>query len=69
MFVVEHAVLFQQLKKLQGPVDVKCLHVRDIMHQASRFKRKQLITLLEQFEQSILINSNTPTNSNNNGAR
>lgn len=46
--------LFTQLNMVQGPLDVRIQVVRDVIHEALRFKRKFLVQLLEDFEQSLL---------------
>ena len=46
--------LFSCLEQLKGGVDTKCLLIRDIIREATRFKRKGLVQLLEHFEQEVL---------------
>ncbi|KAK7499193.1 hypothetical protein BaRGS_00009453 [Batillaria attramentaria] len=46
--------LFKHLATVQGNLDTRCEFVRDIIHEATRFKRKSLIALLRQFEESLV---------------
>lgn len=46
--------LFKYLGTVQGNLDTRCAFVRDIIHEAMRFKRKSLITQLKQFEESLV---------------
>ena len=52
--VSDYDKLFQHLNSLQGNLDTRCLFIRDIVREAGRFKKKVLIGLLEQFEQSMV---------------
>ncbi|PVD18932.1 hypothetical protein C0Q70_21491 [Pomacea canaliculata] len=47
-------MLFKYLGTVQGNLHTRCAFVRDIIQEAMRFKRKSLITLLKQFEESLL---------------
>lgn len=46
--------IFTQLSTVQGPSEVKCAFLKEIIHEAGRFKKKVLIRMLEQFENSLL---------------
>lgn len=46
--------LFDHLKTLEGSMDTKCLFLRDIISEALRFKKKILVQLLQNFEQSLV---------------
>ncbi|XP_063426619.1 integrator complex subunit 6-like [Mytilus trossulus] len=46
--------IFTQLSTVQGPSEVKCAFLKEIIHEAGRFKKKVLIKMLEQFENSLL---------------
>lgn len=46
--------IFNQLSTIQGPQEIKCAFIKDIIHEAGRFKKKVLIKMLEQFEKSLL---------------
>ena len=57
MFVSGYDALFEHMNKVQGSFEIKHAFVRDIIHEASRFKKKVLIDLLEQFEKSLINHS------------
>lgn len=58
--------LFSFLNKVQGTLDTKRAFIKDIIHEAGRFKKKVLIQLLEQFEQTLIqADKHSKTNSNN----
>lgn len=46
--------LFHQLNSVQGNMELKCAFVKDIIHEAGRFKKKVLIQMLEQFQTSLM---------------
>lgn len=46
--------IFNQLNTVQGSQEIKCAFIKDIIHEAGRFKKKVLIKMLEQFENSLL---------------
>lgn len=52
-------MLFEKLSQVQGSLEAKISFIRDIIKEASRFKRKALIRLLENFEQSLIQTSQT----------
>ncbi len=43
----------EKLGELQGSVEVRTKFVQEVMHEASRFKRRALVALLEQFLKKI----------------
>lgn len=45
----DYTKLFENLKQLQGGVDVKKEVVREVINESLRFKRKALAKLLEDF--------------------
>lgn len=49
--------LFDLMNKVQGSFEIKQAFVQDIIHEAGRFKKKHLISLLEQFEKSLVQHS------------
>lgn len=50
----DFSVLFKYLTTVQGNADTRCAFIQDIIHEATRFKRKFLITLLKQFEEQTV---------------
>lgn len=46
--------LFDQLKTVQGSHDSRLKMVKDVIHEASRFKRHSLVKLLSQFLESMV---------------
>lgn len=46
---VGYEVIFQTLENVQGSVEAKKLFVRDIIKEAERFRKKQLIQYLEDW--------------------
>ncbi|XP_062585335.1 integrator complex subunit 6-like, partial [Saccostrea cucullata] len=46
--------LFHQLNSVQGNVELKCAFISDVIREASRFKKKVLIQMLEQFQNSLM---------------
>jgi len=50
------------MNKVQGNAEIKHAFVRDIIHEASRFKKKTLIDLLEKFETSLINHSKNNNN-------
>ena len=53
------------MNKVQGTLDTKRAFIKDIVHEAGRFKKKVLIQLLEQFEQTLIQNDkHSKTNAN-----
>lgn len=46
--------LFHHLNSVQGSVELKCAFVKDVIHEAGRFKKKVLIQMLEQFQTSLM---------------
>lgn len=46
--------IFSLLNTVQGPSEVRCTFLKDIIHEAARFKKKVLIKMLEQFESTLL---------------
>lgn len=58
--------LFSFMNKVQGTLDTKRAFIKDIIHEAGRFKKKVLIQLLEQFEQTLIqSDKHSKTNTNN----
>lgn len=53
-FFTDYDNIFNQLSTIQGPQEIKCAFIKDIIHEAGRFKKKVLIKMLEQFEKSLL---------------
>lgn len=53
--------LFTKLNLVQGSVDVRVSFVREVIHEALRFKRKTLVQSLEKFEQTLLQTAPTVT--------
>ena len=53
-FVLDHDKLFETLDKVQGNLDTKRLVVRQVIQEATRFKRKVLVQMLQQFEKSMI---------------
>ncbi|GIY76394.1 integrator complex subunit 6 [Caerostris extrusa] len=51
--------LFKQLETVDGNVELQFFMIRQVIIEASRFKRKYLIKLLEDFRQKILQNNRT----------
>ncbi|GIY34070.1 integrator complex subunit 6 [Caerostris darwini] len=51
--------LFKQLETVDGNVELQFYMIRQVIIEASRFKRKYLIKLLEDFRQKILQNNRT----------
>ncbi|XP_013400785.1 integrator complex subunit 6 [Lingula anatina] len=49
-----YAPLFQHLGCIQGNLDLKLTFLRDVIHEASRFKKRALIEMLEQFEETLV---------------
>ncbi|XP_042896207.1 integrator complex subunit 6 [Parasteatoda tepidariorum] len=52
--------LFRQLEAVDNNLDFQIYMVREVINEAFRFKRKYLIKLLEDFEQSLLQTSKLP---------
>lgn len=50
-------MLFDHMNKVQGSLEMKHAFVKDIIHEAGRFKKNVLIDLLKQFEKSLLNHS------------
>lgn len=46
--------LFQQLQAVEGSLEIQMYMVREVIHEATRFKRKTLVKLLEEFEQTLV---------------
>lgn len=53
-YFTDYDNIFTQLSTVQGPSEVKCAFLKEIIHEAGRFKKKVLIKMLEQFENSLL---------------
>ena len=51
--VADFTRLFQLLSSVQGSVDARCSFVHGIVHEALRFKRNWLVTLLNDFKESL----------------
>lgn len=47
------AVLFENLKLVQGCLETRVSFVQDVIHEAARFKRKSLIELLKNYERTL----------------
>ncbi|XP_046568892.1 integrator complex subunit 6-like [Haliotis rubra] len=46
--------IFSLLNTVQGGLDTRCSLVRDVIHEAARFKKKVLIKMLEQFVDTMV---------------
>ncbi|ESO86410.1 hypothetical protein LOTGIDRAFT_179396 [Lottia gigantea] len=46
--------LFSLMNTVRGSIEVRCAFVKEIIHEANRFKKKTLVQMLEQFEQSMI---------------
>ncbi len=55
VFFPDFDTLFNHMDTIQGSLEMKTLFIKDIIHQAGRFKRKHLIDLLQQYEQSMIM--------------
>ncbi|XP_052801823.1 integrator complex subunit 6-like [Mya arenaria] len=49
--------LFEHMNRVQGSFEIRHAFVREIIHEAARFKKKFLIDLLQQFETSLIKHS------------
>ncbi|XP_041359584.1 integrator complex subunit 6-like [Gigantopelta aegis] len=49
--------LFNTLTLMQGSLEIRCLFIRDIIREATRFKKKLLIRMLEDFERNLVNNA------------
>ncbi|GAB6024222.1 Integrator complex subunit 6 [Chamberlinius hualienensis] len=47
-------VLFEKLNSVQGNLEVRVSFIREIIREASRFKRKSLVVMLEKFERTLV---------------
>ena len=56
--VADFTTLFKYLSTVQGSLDTRRSFVRDITQEAMRFKRKTLVSLLKQFEDSLVRGDN-----------
>ena len=65
LYVSGYDDLFSHLNKIQGSYKTKRAFVTDIIHEASRFKKKVLVSLLEQFEKSLIQHSKQNAHNNN----
>ena len=54
LLLSDYENLFNQLNTVQGSLDMRCAFIKDVMQEASRFKKKVLIQMLEQFEKSMV---------------
>ena len=65
--------LFSHMSKIQGTLETKQAFIKEIIHEAGRFKKKVLIQLLEQFEKTLIQNDKhsrlSSTNSSKNFTR
>ena len=46
---LDHEVIFQSLESVQGTLEAKKLFVKDIIKEAQRFRKKQLMQSLEDW--------------------
>ncbi|KAK6195809.1 hypothetical protein SNE40_001162 [Patella caerulea] len=46
--------LFSQLNTVRGSIETRCSFLKELIHEATRFKKKMLVQMLEQFEQSMI---------------
>lgn len=59
-FFTDFRQLFKQLEAVDSNIDVQIFMVREVINEAFRFKRKYLVKLLEDFEQTLLQGSRIP---------
>lgn len=60
IFLIDFRQLFKQLEAVDSNIDVQIFMVREVINEAFRFKRKYLVKLLEDFEQTLLQGSRIP---------
>lgn len=53
--VLDHTKLFEYLHSLKGPIDMQMKIVNDAIEESLRFKRKNLVTLLQDFAEKVVI--------------